>query len=89
MEARDLGDTITLYLPQAGGGREPYAVFQDRERVGGFSSQGEALQFAMALAETIRQSRRVPIRVRSEDEAGQWKTVDMPAVIDRATSPGR
>lgn len=75
MEARDLGNTITLYLPQANGGPEPYTVFQDRERMGSFATRIESLQFAAALAETIRQSRKVPIRMRSEDDAGNWETV--------------
>lgn len=76
MEARDLGDTITLYLPQASGGSKPHAVFQDRHRVGEFTTREESLRFAMALAETIRQSRKVPIRVRSEDDAGLWQSLE-------------
>ena len=78
MEARDLGNTITLYLPQASGGPEPYAVFQDRQSVGHFATGADALQFAMALAETIRQGRRVPVRVRSEDETGNWASLETP-----------
>jgi hypothetical protein len=76
MEARDLGDTITLYLPQAGGGSRPHAVFQDRQRVGEFATRDESLRFAMELAGTIRQQRKVPIRVRSEDATGQWETLE-------------
>jgi len=81
MEARDLGNTITLYLPQPSGGPEPYAVFQDRQRVGGFVSQDDALRFAMALAETIRRTRQVPIRVRTEDETGSWHTTEPAADV--------
>lgn len=77
MEARDLGDTITLYLPQAGEGSEPFAVFQDRQRVGAFATRDESLRFATTLAASIRQGRNVPIRVRSEDEAGLWQTVQV------------
>jgi hypothetical protein len=76
MEARDLGDTITLYLPQAGGGSRPHAVFQDRQRVGEFATRDESLRFAMELAGTIRQKRKVPVRVRSEDAAGLWQTLE-------------
>ena len=76
MEARDLGNTITFYLPQPGGGAEPYAVFQDRQRVGGFATQAETMRFAMERAETIRQTRKVPIRVRHEDEAGGWHSAE-------------
>lgn len=79
MEARDLGNTITLYLPQGSGGPEPYAVFQDRKRVGDFATQADAMGFALALAETISRSRHVPVRVRSEDEAGHWQTTETPA----------
>ncbi|APG05905.1 hypothetical protein BJI69_19675 [Luteibacter rhizovicinus DSM 16549] len=74
MEARDLGNTITLYLPQPSGGPEPYAVFQDRQRIGGFRTQAEAMQFALQQADMIRRTREVPIRVRREDEAGCWHT---------------
>lgn len=83
MEARDLGNTITLYLPQASGGPSPFKVFQDREPVGEFATRAESLRFAMALAETIARSRRVPVRVRSEDETGQWQSIEAPAA-----SPG-
>jgi len=76
MEARDLGNTITFYLPQPGGGAEPYAVFQDRQRVGGFVTQAEALRFAMDLGDAIHRSRKVPIRVRTEDETGSWHTME-------------
>lgn len=79
MEARDLGDTITLYLPQASGGPAPFKVFQDRQPVGEFPTRDESLRFAMALAETIGRSRRVPVRVRSEDEAGLWQSIEAPA----------
>ena len=79
MEARDLGDTITLYLPQASGGPAPFKVFQDRQPVGEFATRDESLRFAMALAETIGRSRRVPVRVRSEDEAGHWQSIEAPA----------
>lgn len=76
MEARDLGNTITFYLPQPGGGAEPYAVFQDRQRIGGFATRAEAMRFATDRAETIRQTRNVPIRVRHEDEAGGWHSAE-------------
>jgi hypothetical protein len=78
MEARDLGNTITLYLPQAGEGAEPFAVFQDRQRVGTFATRDESLRFATTLAASIRQRRDVPIRVRTEDKAGLWQTVETP-----------
>lgn len=76
MEARDLGNTVTLYLPQAGGGPQPYAVFRDRQHVGAFATRDESLRFAMALAETIRRDQQLPIRVRSEDDAGQWQSLE-------------
>jgi hypothetical protein len=76
MEARDLGNTITLYLPQPSGGPEPYAVFQDRQRIGGFATQAEAMRFALERADTIRRTRQVPIRVRHEDEAGGWHSAE-------------
>jgi len=76
MEARDLGNTITLYLPHASGGPTPFKVFQDRQPVGEFATRAESLGFAMALAETIGRDRRVPVRVRSEDETGQWQTME-------------
>ncbi|MET0617897.1 MAG: hypothetical protein ABWZ54_08995 [Luteibacter sp.] len=76
MEARDLGDTITLYLPQGGTGNEAFAVFQDREWAAGFASRLESLQFARGLAQTIRRTRNVPIRLRIEDDAGMWETLD-------------
>lgn len=78
MEARDLGNTITLYLPQASGGPAPFKVFQDRQPVGEFATQAESLRFAMTLAETIGRNRRVPVRVRTEDEAGHWHTTETP-----------
>jgi hypothetical protein len=77
MEARDLGNTITLYLPQAGGGAEPYAVFQDRQHVGKFTNRDESLRFARALAETIGRTQKVPVRVRSEDESGLWQSIEV------------
>jgi hypothetical protein len=76
MEARDLGDTVTLYLPQGGTGKEAFAVFQDREWVGGFASRPESVQFARGLAQKIKRTRDVPIRLRIEDEAGSWQTLD-------------
>jgi hypothetical protein len=76
MEARDLGDTITLYLPQGGTGAEAYSVFQDREWIAGFGSREASVQFARDLAADIRLSRHVPIRLRIEDDAGQWQTFD-------------
>lgn len=76
MEARDLGNTITLYLPQASGGAAPYKVFQDRLLAGEFATQEESLGFALSLAETISKNQGVPVRVRKEDEAGLWQTVD-------------
>jgi hypothetical protein len=80
MEARDLGDTVTFYLPQAGGGSEPYAVFQDRQHLGAFASREEALRFALTLAASIHQGRNVPIRVRTEDDTGAWVTLDEQAL---------
>ena len=76
MEARDLGDTITLYLPQASKEAEPYAVLQGYERVGSFATREESVQFASALAQTLHGGRRVPVRMRIEDDAGHWETSD-------------
>lgn len=76
MEARDLGDTITFYLPQGNAGAEAYAVFQDRQHLGGFPSRDESLRFALDKAQVIRQTRAVPIRLRIEDDAGTWETRD-------------
>jgi hypothetical protein len=76
MEARDLGNTITLYLPQGGTGAEAYTVLQERERVGGFASRAESVQFALALALTLHRSRNVPVRMRVEDDSGNWQTTD-------------
>jgi hypothetical protein len=76
MDARDFGNTVTLYLPQGAGGGPPYAVFQDRSKAGDFPTRDEALRFATALAATIRTSRSVNVRMRIEDEAGGWETRD-------------
>jgi hypothetical protein len=76
MEARDLGNTITLYLPQGGTGAEAFVVLQERERVGGFATRAESVQFAMALALTLHRSRHVPVRLRVEDDSGIWQTTD-------------
>ncbi|WP_043694294.1 hypothetical protein [Luteibacter sp. 9133] len=76
MEARDLGDTITFYLPQGNAGAEAFAVFQDRQHLGGFPTREESLQFALARARVIRETRAVPIRLRIEDDAGVWLTRD-------------
>ena len=76
MEARDLGDTITLYLPQASKEAEPYAVLQGYERVGSFATRDESVRFALALAETLHAGRKVPVRMRIEDDAGHWETKD-------------
>lgn len=84
MEARDLGDTITLYLPQGGSGAEAFAVFKDRRWMGGFANRPESMQFARSLAQTIRRTRDVPIRLRIEDDAGQWETLD--ALADPAVA---
>ena len=82
MEARDLGNTVTLYLPQAGGGAEPYGVLQDRTHVGSFATREQSLHFARTLAESIQRGRKVPVRMRIEDAAGAWETVyiDDPAL---------
>ena len=76
MEARDLGDTITFYLPQGNAGAEAFAVFQDRQHLGGFPTREASLQFALARAHVIRETRAVPIRLRIEDDAGVWLTRD-------------
>lgn len=76
MEARDLGNTMTLYLPQGGTGAEAYVVLQERERVGGFATRAESVQFARALAVTLHRSRNVPVRMRVEDDSGLWHTSD-------------
>ena len=76
MEARDLGDTITLYLPQGGSGSEPYAVLQERERMGAFASQDEARRFALELAASLHAHKGVPIRMRVEQADGHWETTN-------------
>ena len=81
MEARDLGDTITLYLPQGGSGAQAYSVFKDREWIAGFETRDASVAFAWGLAADIRQRKDVPIRIRIENDAGEWQTID--AVAER------
>ncbi|UPG89993.1 hypothetical protein L2Y96_21870 [Luteibacter aegosomaticola] len=76
MEARDLGNTISLYLPQADGSRQPYAVLQERHRVGAFASQEEAIGFALDLAGDLHRRQGVPVRLRVEQVDGAWTTTD-------------
>lgn len=76
MEARDLGDTITLYLPQADGSKAPFAVLQERSRVGAFASQDEAAHFALSLAGELHRGKAVPVRMRVEQADGTWTTID-------------
>lgn len=75
-EARDLGDTITFYLPQGSTATGPYVVFQDRTHLGEFASRDESVRFARARAIEIRRTRDVPLRLRIEDDAGAWHTTD-------------
>lgn len=77
MEARDLGNTISLYLPQGSSGREPFAVLQERKEVHRFTTPEEARSFALELAGTLHQRQGVPVRLRIEHEDGQWETVDV------------
>jgi len=84
MEARDLGNTISLYLPQASSGREPFAVLQERMEVQRFGTPDEARSFALELAGTLHQRQGVPVRLRIEHEDGHWETVDVFAIVPAA-----
>lgn len=74
MEAKDVGDTVTLYLPQAVAGSEPHVVFRERTKVGSFATPGDSIRFAMDLAASIHEERHVSVRLRIEDETGLWET---------------
>ena len=76
MEARDFGSTVTLYMPQPRSGPEPYVVLQERRSVGTFASRDDAMGFARSLAASIRERQKVAVRMRIEDEAGEWTTCD-------------
>jgi hypothetical protein len=76
MEAKDVGDSISIYLPYGQAGREPFAVFQERSPMGTFGTRDESLRFAFGLAERLHRERRVPVRMRVEDEMGAWETRD-------------
>lgn len=90
MEARDLGNTITLYLPQADGSKAPFAVLQERNRMGAFASQNEASHFALSLAGELHRGKAVPVRMRVEQPDGTWTTIDAVAAssttVDGSTS---
>jgi len=87
MEARDLGNTISLYLPQAGGGQTPFAVLQERKEVRRFQTPDDARTFALELAGTLHERDNVPVRLRIEQEDGHWETVDV--FLSAVTPPRR
>lgn len=66
---------ISLYLPHAQGGAFPWRVLQERQRVGMFATQDEALRFALRLADGIHRHQGVQVRLRFEDDTGGWDTV--------------
>jgi Arc/MetJ-type ribon-helix-helix transcriptional regulator len=76
MEAKDVGDTISLYVPQPGGGAQPHVVFQERRQAGAFATRDEAIRFALELAGRLHQQLKVPVRMRIEDDMGLWETRD-------------
>lgn len=84
MEARDLGNTISLYLPQAGSGREPFAVLQEHKEVHRSGTGEEARAFALELAGTLHRRQGVPVRLRIEHDDGHWETVDVFAIAPTA-----
>jgi len=76
MEARDLGNTISLYLPQASGGNEPFAVLREHKEVCRFGTSDDARTFALELAGKLHRLESAPVRLRIEHENGHWETID-------------
>lgn len=86
MEARDFGTTVTLYMPQPAGTSAPHVVFKERTQLGTFPSHQDALEFARTTATQIIEQQHVAVRMRVEDESGNWTTCDPLAL--KASSEG-
>lgn len=74
MEARDLGNTITLYLPLGDGEAEPFVVLHEHARVGRFATRDDAVRFSSELAATLHARGGAPVRIRIEQDDGTWDT---------------
>lgn len=68
---------IMLYLPLAHRhGAYPWEVFHETHRMGTFSTQDECFRHALRLAESLGRRNGRLVRLKIEDEAGGWETVE-------------
>jgi hypothetical protein len=80
---------ITLYVPFNLGHRSQWRVLEGRHTIGVFASRPDSLNFALRLADTIRQRRAEVVRLLVEESDGRWVQVapqlpvdDEPALSD-------
>lgn len=80
---------ITLYVPFNLSHRSQWRVLEGRHTIGVFASRPDSLNFALRLADTIRQRRAEVVRLLVEESDGRWVQVapqlpvdDEPALSD-------
>jgi hypothetical protein len=67
----------TLYLPLAQPNREfAWEVFHGKHRMGAFATQDECFRHALKLADSIGRHAQRSIRLKIEDEDGNWEVVE-------------